>query len=127
MACRTNLCSVHGVLAISFVLLMPCVVAQKSLFFSNIPGDWCRTRSDPCCLDRQDDCSVPIFGTRCYCDEFCNRDDNPDCCPDYTPVCLGITPKPPPPLIVRNASKLLKSSYSNMPGAKDGLISFPLL
>ena len=51
-------------------------------------------RRDPCCTGRYDDCSQPILGTLCYCDEFCNRTKNPDCCPDYWEACLGITPTP---------------------------------
>jgi hypothetical protein len=36
-----------------------------------------------------------ILGTLCYCDEFCDQHINPDCCPDYEPVCKGIfTPEP---------------------------------
>merc|ERR1719209_1529512 len=42
-----------------------------------------------CCSGRQDRCSVPILGTLCYCDTFCNRTENADCCPDYYPHCLG--------------------------------------
>uniref|UniRef100_A0A6A7FPA7 Uncharacterized peptidase C1-like protein F26E4.3 n=1 Tax=Hirondellea gigas TaxID=1518452 RepID=A0A6A7FPA7_9CRUS len=68
---------------------------SKSNYFYDIPGDYCETRSDKCCLLRQDDCSVPIMGTRCYCDEFCKRVINPDCCPDYPRVCLGVTTPPP--------------------------------
>ena len=49
-------------------------------------------RRDPCCNGRIDDCSRPILGTLCYCDEFCNRTINPDCCPDYWEACLGIKP-----------------------------------
>lgn len=68
-------------------------------FFSDIPGNYCSTRSDPCCLLRKDDCSVPILGTLCYCDEFCNRVLNPDCCPDYGRVCQGVLPTVPPTLV----------------------------
>jgi Somatomedin B domain len=34
------------------------------------------------------------LGTLCYCDEFCDQHINPDCCPDYEPVCKGIAPGP---------------------------------
>ncbi|XP_060807273.1 uncharacterized peptidase C1-like protein F26E4.3 [Amyelois transitella] len=66
------------------------------------PGPYCRRGPIQCCADRKDDCSHEILGTKCYCDEFCNRNHD-DCCPDYEEVCLGITPttspKPPEPLI----------------------------
>ncbi|XP_037076919.1 tubulointerstitial nephritis antigen-like [Pollicipes pollicipes] len=42
-----------------------------------------------CCLERQDECSVPILGTLCYCDQFCDRSLSGDCCPDYFTFCLG--------------------------------------
>merc|ERR1719376_109576 len=37
------------------------------------------------------------MGTLCYCDEFCNRPVNPDCCSDYLPVCKGVQPPTLPP------------------------------
>jgi hypothetical protein len=57
-------------------------------------GAFCERRSDPCCRDRLDSCAVPISTTLCYCDEFCDRIRNDDCCPDYKKVCLGIAPNP---------------------------------
>ncbi|KAG8237047.1 hypothetical protein J437_LFUL016113 [Ladona fulva] len=42
---------------------------------------------DECCNGRIDDCSVPILGTLCYCDQFCDRGYAVDCCPDYWRVC----------------------------------------
>lgn len=30
----------------------------------------------------------------CYCDEFCDRAVNGDCCPDYESYCLGIEQAP---------------------------------
>lgn len=30
-----------------------------------------------------------IIGTLCYCDHFCDRKVNGDCCPDYESFCLG--------------------------------------
>lgn len=42
--------------------------------------------------------SVSIFvfliATLCYCDEFCDRAVNGDCCPDYESYCLGVLPPP---------------------------------
>ena len=52
--------------------------------------DFCATHNPQCCEARNDDCSVPIVGTLCYCDEFCDRVDNPDCCPDFLPICKGL-------------------------------------
>ncbi|KAK4885881.1 hypothetical protein RN001_002152 [Aquatica leii] len=42
-----------------------------------------------CCRGRRDSCSFPIIGTLCYCDDFCDRSVNDDCCPDFQPVCKG--------------------------------------
>ncbi|XP_043268904.1 tubulointerstitial nephritis antigen-like [Venturia canescens] len=57
------------------------------------PGPYCagRFRSGQCCPGRQDDCSAPILTTTCYCDDFCNRTREEDCCPDYWSHCRGIS------------------------------------
>lgn len=59
----------------------------------DIPGDYCRAKypSRQCCQGRQDPCNVPILGTLCYCDTFCNRTENADCCPDYFEHCEGLS------------------------------------
>lgn len=49
-----------------------------------------RPANQQCCASRNDDCSMPIDGTKCYCDQFCNQHGpNRDCCPDYESHCLG--------------------------------------
>lgn len=53
-----------------------------------------REHDGVCCPNRIDECAVPIGDSstgwsKCYCDEFCDRRDNPDCCPDYESVCKG--------------------------------------
>ena len=61
-------------------------------YASDIPaGPYCATRYSElrCCNGRQDECSAPILGTLCYCDDFCNRTSNEDCCPDYWSYCRG--------------------------------------
>ncbi|XP_074042545.1 secreted Wg-interacting molecule [Leptinotarsa decemlineata] len=58
--------------------------------FSDIQGPYCENIG--CCNDRQDSCSVPILGTLCYCDEFCNHTRVDDCCPDFWYHCKGIPP-----------------------------------
>lgn len=48
---------------------------------------------DQCCSQRDDDCYMVHYDTRCYCDVFCDRSkipDNSDCCPDAGSVCSGI-------------------------------------
>ncbi|XP_061181041.1 tubulointerstitial nephritis antigen-like [Saccostrea echinata] len=56
------------------------------------PGSFCSSRqSSPCCSGRDDNCTVEILGSLCYCDVFCNRASN-DCCPDYASTCQGIAP-----------------------------------
>lgn len=63
----------------------------------DLTGSYCSARPRGCCAGRQDDCSAPILGTLCYCDDFCNHTRSEDCCPDYWSFCKGIeTPKPPP-------------------------------
>ncbi|OXA64253.1 Tubulointerstitial nephritis antigen-like [Folsomia candida] len=69
--------------------------------FADIQGDYCAARIGGCCPGRIDDCSVPILGTLCYCDRFCNRTDNPDCCPDYFSACMGMHIIKPPEEVVK--------------------------
>ncbi len=63
---------------------------------------YCAIRPNPqCCASRDDNCFMPYYDSRCYCDNFCFRGiDNHDCCPDHDSVCKGethttTTPKPP--------------------------------
>jgi hypothetical protein len=64
---------------------------------------YCSVRPTPqCCVSRDDNCFMPYYDSRCYCDSFCFRGiDNHDCCPDHDAVCEGKTPpetiRPPPP------------------------------
>jgi C1A family cysteine protease len=65
---------------------------------------YCGIRPHPqCCFSRDDDCFMPYYDSRCYCDTFCFRGfDNHDCCPDHDAVCEGrntsrpAAPPPPP-------------------------------
>lgn len=50
------------------------------------PGPYCEVHNT-CCEKRQDGCSMPISNTLCYCDQFCDREENADCCPDYRSYC----------------------------------------
>jgi len=63
---------------------------------------YCSTLENTCCTSRDDDCSVQIGETRCYCDVFCDQGQEypwnrkaPDCCPDYPQVCKGETAPEP--------------------------------
>ncbi|XP_033327106.2 putative peptidase C1-like protein F26E4.3 isoform X1 [Megalopta genalis] len=61
--------------------------------FSGLPrGPYCADRYPAfgCCTGRQDECSAPILTTTCYCDDFCDRRGEEDCCPDYWSHCRGI-------------------------------------
>ena len=52
-----------------------------------------------CCAQRDDECYMIHYDTRCYCDLFCDRShltDNSDCCPDSEQTCQA-GPSPPPP------------------------------
>lgn len=75
-------------------MVVPLMV--HGLDYSDLQGSYCgRGRhSESCCTSRQDECSVPILGTLCYCDEFCNRTRSEDCCPDYWSFCQGIPSEP---------------------------------
>ena len=47
---------------------------------------------DKCCTERDDDCYMIHFDSRCYCDIFCDREhlqDNSDCCPDAVHICAS--------------------------------------
>lgn len=88
---------------IAFVLFSVCIPVTRAVYppggFSDLPGDYCRyRRPSECCDGRYDECSVPIRGTLCYCDQFCDRNENPDCCPDFWNVCKGIAPPTPAPV-----------------------------
>nr|XP_053640033.1 tubulointerstitial nephritis antigen-like [Cherax quadricarinatus] len=83
-----------GLMAVTAVVVIPVVTAQFGSY-SDLKGDYCRARRpESCCDGRYDDCSMPIRGTLCYCDQFCNRTINADCCPDYWQLCLGFRPAP---------------------------------
>ncbi|KAG1688935.1 Tubulointerstitial nephritis antigen-like [Nymphon striatum] len=79
-----------------YSLLCLAVLLTAGYCILDIEGDFCRARrGEQCCPGRADDCSAPILGTLCYCDKFCNRTSNDDCCPDFWSHCLGIfRPKP---------------------------------
>nr|XP_033812957.1 tubulointerstitial nephritis antigen-like [Geotrypetes seraphini] len=53
-------------------------------------GSYCQ-KSESCCTEREDTCTVPYLDTVCYCDVFCNREVS-DCCPDYWTHCQGMEP-----------------------------------
>ena len=61
----------------------------------DIAGPYCAARGDVvCCPGRDDECTVPILGTLCYCDQFCNHTSF-DCCPDYRDECGNQEPPVP--------------------------------
>uniref|UniRef100_A0A6M2DUC3 SMB domain-containing protein n=1 Tax=Xenopsylla cheopis TaxID=163159 RepID=A0A6M2DUC3_XENCH len=74
-------------------LLLAVVLLQVTLsvavrdYIGLPPGPYCASRYSGCCPGRQDDCSAPIIGTLCYCDDFCNRTRAEDCCPDFWSFC----------------------------------------
>jgi len=80
----------NGQLMVTIAVLLSLTAVTVGRDYSDLQGPYCASRANRCCRDRRDDCSVPILGTRCYCDEFCNRTHNEDCCPDYWKVCLGM-------------------------------------
>ncbi|KAG8291690.1 Tubulointerstitial nephritis antigen-like [Homalodisca vitripennis] len=100
----SDICSAQVVI-LAVTLLALGVAGLSDL--SDIPGSYCGLRRIPCCTSREDSCSVPILGTLCYCDQFCNRAYNDDCCPDYRYVCLNETrtTTSPPQTIAAKPSK----------------------
>lgn len=80
---------------VTAVLVVLAIGGLVEAQFEDIPpGDYCGgTSTVRCCDGRVDECSVPLLGSLCYCDQFCNRtNSHSDCCPDYFSACLGITP-----------------------------------
>lgn len=79
--------------------LLLCVQVLAGPFddFSDLRGPFCEYKG--CCDGRKDECSSPILGTLCYCDDFCNQTRVDDCCPDYWTYCKGLpfptTPRVP--------------------------------
>ncbi|XP_014663681.1 PREDICTED: uncharacterized peptidase C1-like protein F26E4.3, partial [Priapulus caudatus] len=80
------------VVLVSIVAATATWIPENSDFpyADDVSGDYCRTRVPTCCTDRDDECTVPILDTVCYCDMFCSR-DRTDCCPDFYETCQGHT------------------------------------
>ncbi|XP_037043347.1 uncharacterized peptidase C1-like protein F26E4.3 isoform X2 [Bradysia coprophila] len=68
------------------------VISLSLGYMADYPGPYCAIRPGGCCDNRKDICSMPISTTLCYCDAFCDRAINGDCCPDYESYCLGAPP-----------------------------------
>ena len=86
---------------------------------ADLRGRYCSYRSPvQCCPGRNDRCSVPILGTLCYCDTFCNRTIT-DCCPDFWGHCLNMEPPEgamthppnPPPAVPTPKAPTIPSKY----------------
>lgn len=90
----------RSLIYIAVFFLLTIGYGQSQMRFSDWSAEdlarpWCAVRpGDQCCKGRQDDCTVPLHGTLCYCDEFCNATAL-DCCPDFWMFCLGIQPRRP--------------------------------
>lgn len=106
--------------AYSVLLVLVLIESSISFYYPHEKnGKYCGSRLSrgltECCTDRKDDCheridgnwfsysnsklTLLIFhvytGTLCYCDQFCDRTHNGDCCPDYERVCKSSLSKPP--------------------------------
>lgn len=84
------------------LLFLPAIV--KGLpDYSGLTGSYCAGRypAGRCCAGRLDECSVPILGTLCYCDDFCDEQRVEDCCPDFLSHCRGIHNVTSPPAEIR--------------------------
>ncbi|KAL7305424.1 hypothetical protein TKK_0002167 [Trichogramma kaykai] len=81
-----------AIAALSLVLLQSRDGLCGRPDYTGLEGPYCSRyfQQHNCCPGRQDECSVPILGTLCYCDDFCrNRSADEDCCPDYYSHCLN--------------------------------------
>ncbi|XP_076655860.1 putative peptidase C1-like protein F26E4.3 [Halictus rubicundus] len=81
------------------VLVNVLSIAESIPDLTGLPaGPYCAGRypAGSCCAGRQDECSAPILATTCYCDDFCDRRGEEDCCPDYWSHCRGLVPTSPP-------------------------------
>lgn len=109
--------SLMGALLIGLTILSSADALVKRQIDHDFPGPYCAQLTRTCCDHRQDTCSFPISSkkiefptikflynfpllnfpdTLCYCDEFCERGNHGDCCPDYEPYCLNKTIAPAP-------------------------------
>ena len=83
-----------------YICLLPLISCRYAEWEEVKP--YCGVRPNPqCCVSRNDDCFMPYYDSRCYCDTFCFRGiDNHDCCPDHDAICEGknvsapTTPRP---------------------------------
>ncbi|KAH8415817.1 hypothetical protein KR222_001461 [Zaprionus bogoriensis] len=71
-----------------FLGLLGLASAYDHTLRLDFPGPYCAQRNT-CCKNRVDGCALPISDTLCYCDEFCDRNDAGDCCPDYRSHCFN--------------------------------------
>jgi hypothetical protein len=84
---------------LSFILYwyFTCFNVQILCFIEmgdDVRGPYCETKpGGSCCPGRDDQCTVPILDSYCYCDMFCNFTAS-DCCPDFWRVCHGGGPEP---------------------------------
>ena len=84
-----------GTARVFSLLIVACVVLLQGSRVAEAQAAFCAVRpGQSCCPGRDDECTMPILDTVCYCDMFCNRTDVHDCCPDYWDLCLGIAPPP---------------------------------
>ena len=85
---------VTSILYATLVLLSVSTGPARTQFCSQRPGG--------CCPGRDDTCTAPRGDTFCYCDEFCLRSKDPDCCPDVFNECTALpstkSPLSPNPL-----------------------------
>lgn len=102
-----------AVIAVLTIVLLPPFVSAIPDYSGLPPGPYCAGKypQGRCCAGRQDDCSAPILRTLCYCDDFCNRTSEADCCPDYWAHCRGIEIATSPPQTFRRC--LFKGKYYN--------------
>ncbi|XP_012940492.1 tubulointerstitial nephritis antigen-like [Aplysia californica] len=116
------------IVIVQITILLTCLPLASGFFGEwgpDLEGPWCAKRplDSQCCDGRDDYCGVPILGTECYCDIFCNETAY-DCCPDYWQHCHGhfrptTTPRPttlPTPRPVREPC--IKDGVRYGPGEK---------
>lgn len=106
--CRNGLYSGHQsvFLILALIIILAGTLARAVYYENDLTGPFC-AKINRCCEQRNDECSVQLNGTKCYCDIFCDRSPNGwDCCPDYWSHCNktknDTTPTTPTTMVPQN-------------------------
>lgn len=96
-----------------FLLVVVSTVNGRPDFSDLPPGPYCAKLYPDCCSGRQDECNTPILDGVCYCDDFCDRYREEDCCPDFWSYCKGIEPNVTLPPLEETRRCFFQGKYYN--------------